>query len=128
MLQRFASTVRGCLRAGDLIGRWGGEEFLLVLPRATLAEATEVVRRVQATIAGCESPPSFTFSAGIACAGEGRVRYDLEQLLAVADQRLYIAKRTRDAVVSRDDDVAPPEAPTTHPMPVASEASAALSL
>ena len=103
VLQRFASLARGCLRSGDMIGRWGGEEFLLVLPRATLDEAAAVTRRVQEAIAASEAAPAFTFSAGVASASEGRVRYDLEQLLAQADRRLYLAKRSRDAVVWQDD-------------------------
>lgn len=79
-----------------------GEEFLVVLPKSTLAEAVSVAERVQQTIAECEAAPKFTFSAGIACASEARVRYNLEELLAVADERLYVAKRTRNTVVSTD--------------------------
>ncbi|ARN19612.1 GGDEF domain-containing protein [Piscinibacter gummiphilus] len=102
VLQRFVAKAKGCLRASDLLGRWGGEEFLVVLPKSTLAEAVSVAERVQQTIAECEAAPKFTFSAGIACASEARVRYNLEELLAVADERLYVAKRTRNTVVSTD--------------------------
>lgn len=102
VLQRFSTIAKTCLRSSDLLGRWGGEEFLLVLPKSSVEEASAVADRVRQAIAASESSPKFTFSAGIACAGEPRVHYDLEELLSVADQRLYVAKRTRNTVVSTD--------------------------
>jgi diguanylate cyclase (GGDEF)-like protein len=102
VLQRFVSHARHCLRSTDLIGRWGGEEFLLVLPKSTLEEAVAVTHRVHQTIAASEAEPRFTFSAGIACVGEPRVQHDLEALLAIADERLYVAKRTRNTTTWRD--------------------------
>ena len=102
VLQRFSTIAKTCLRSSDLLGRWGGEEFLLVLPKSSVEEASAVADRVRQAIAASESNPKFTFSAGIACADESRVHYDLEELLSVADQRLYVAKRTRNTVVSTD--------------------------
>ena len=102
VLQRFVSHAKRCLRSTDLIGRWGGEEFLLVLPRSTIEEALAITRRVQLAIAASETEPRFTFSAGVACASEARVGYDLEALLAIADERLYVAKRTRNTAAWRD--------------------------
>jgi diguanylate cyclase (GGDEF)-like protein len=102
VLQRFVSEAKSCLRSSDLLGRWGGEEFLLVLPKTTIEEAVAVTRRVQHAIAASEAGPQFTFSAGVACASEARVKYDLESLLAAADARLYVAKRTRNTTTWND--------------------------
>lgn len=99
VLQRFVCEVKACLRSTDLLGRWGGEEFVLVLPSSSVEDAIAVTRRIQKVIAASPELPAFSFSAGIACAGEERVKYDLEQLLSLADQRLYAAKRNRNTFV-----------------------------
>ncbi|HEX3138813.1 MAG TPA: GGDEF domain-containing protein [Rhizobacter sp.] len=103
VLERFVADARRCLRSTDLLARWGGEEFLLVLPKSTIDEAVVVTRRVQQAIAASEATPKCTFSAGVACVSEARVRYDLEALMAVADQRLYVAKRTRNTIIWDDE-------------------------
>ena len=106
VLQYFTMRAKFCLRTTDLLGRWGGEEFLIVLPKSTLEDAVAAINRVQQAISGSDFSPKFTFSAGVACAHEAKVQYDLEALLSTADQRLYMAKRTRNTVVCAD--LAPP--------------------
>ena len=46
MLRTFAGAARAELRAGDVLARWGGEEFLLMLPDTGLAEATRCCSRM----------------------------------------------------------------------------------
>ena len=95
LLRDFAACVSGGTRRGDLVFRYGGEEFLLVLPAAGVGEPSAVVqdlaRRWQ------EERPGVTFSAGVASAGE-------PDPVAAADARLYRAKALgRDRVVGTDD-------------------------
>jgi diguanylate cyclase (GGDEF)-like protein len=98
-------------RRYDWIGRWGGDEFLMVLPGANLVEAEEVAARLRAIIQeaefGFEGHPEekLKVSLGVACfsAREGD-ETSLNQLLAHADSALYAAKEGgRDQVaVYRD--------------------------
>jgi diguanylate cyclase (GGDEF)-like protein len=92
-LQRFAATIRANMRAADLFGRLGGEEFAAVLP-ATLAEAVSVAERVRCAfeadgeeIAGLHI--GATVSAGVAAGHPAR---GFDALLARADAALYRAK------------------------------------
>ncbi len=98
VLTTFARTARQTLRDGDLFGRIGGDEFVILLPETGRAHAMEVVERlrtnVQHSAAVLEDGTSLavTLSIGVADAPEaGRV--SLEQLLQAADKALYNSKQ-----------------------------------
>jgi diguanylate cyclase (GGDEF)-like protein len=97
-LAAAADILRGQLRPYDLIGRFGGEEFSILLPNASTAEAVQVAERLRATLAreplpGAHShdPLQITVSIGVA-ATEHPADRDLTDLLAAADAALYQAK------------------------------------
>lgn len=102
VLREFARVSRGSLRADDILGRWGGEEFLLVLPDTTLDSALASVERLRVLALAIEVPAAqasvrVTFSAGLATTGEGA--RSLEEIIARADAALYEAKNEgRDLV------------------------------
>src|SRR2546430_15920965 len=86
--------MRDAIRPYDSIGRYGGEEFLLVLSNCdTIGAAALAERLLQAvrkdTIVLAEGPVSVTLSAGVATSG---VIQDPETLVGVADAALYRAK------------------------------------
>lgn len=83
----FADTLAHSLRAGDSAVRYGGEEFLLFLPRTTTEQLGAILERVQATWAA--RSPMTTFSAGAALIEPER---GIIQALGFADRRLYAAK------------------------------------
>jgi diguanylate cyclase (GGDEF)-like protein len=101
VLKDFASTLQRMVRKTDVLGRVGGEEFLLILPESTPEEARTIVERM--LLAVRRSRPladqlsfRYTFSAGIACAARGD---DASALYRRADLALYAAKmRGRDQV------------------------------
>ena len=97
VLKRFAEATADVLRESDALGRWGGEEFLLVLPGATPANAQTALTRLQAAVRDAVLPGrAVTFSAGVAAY---RGTENTEALLARADRALYEAKRAgRDRV------------------------------
>lgn len=104
VLAGFAARVTAMMRGGDLFGRWGGEEFLLVLPDTEPVDALCVADRIRAAMAQTpvvEGAPSVTVSGGMACAAEVRgVAQALLKLLELADQRLYLAKHQRNQIVA----------------------------
>lgn len=96
VLAQLADILQRQLRASDLACRFGGEEFIIVMPGASLSEAREriekIARHVRETpihLAHASLPP-VTFSAGLAEAF--RHGDNSESLLRAADQALYIAK------------------------------------
>jgi len=101
VLREAAHRMRDAIRPYDSIGRYGGEEFLLVLSNCdTIGAAAIAERLLQAvrkdTIVLAEGPVSVTLSAGVATSG---VVQDPETLLGAADAALYRAKRSgRDRV------------------------------
>jgi diguanylate cyclase (GGDEF)-like protein len=106
VLKRFADTMTLTLREGDVFGRWGGEEFLLLLPGATLQTAQMVLARMQVKARDIILPNlQVTFSAGIATDNRGE---PTDALLARADAALYRAKNSgRNRIASADDATSP---------------------
>ena len=94
-LRHLVETARTVLRATDAIARFGGEEFLLLLPDATLFEAHAAVVRLQRALAqrACvhEGQRLFvTFSAGVAICQPGE---SADELVKRADRTMYAAKQ-----------------------------------
>lgn len=104
VLKEFARVSRGSLRAGDTLGRWGGEEFLLILPDTTLDAALASIERLRVLAMAIQVPcPDenvsirVTFSAGLATTADGA--RSLDEIIARADAALYEAKKEgRDLV------------------------------
>ena len=101
-LRAVTDGLRSQLRGYDLAGRFGGEEFAVLLPQAREQDALNVAERLRAHIAGLSIPVDdqdeaagcirLTISVGVASlAGESR---ELTDLLAAADAALYHAKET----------------------------------
>lgn len=93
VLRDVAFRWRLSLRAYEMAYRLGGEEFLVLLPGATAAEAEEVAERLRAAV--CAAPVAgqqVTMSFGVAASAEGEP-FDFDALYARADVALYRAKR-----------------------------------
>jgi diguanylate cyclase (GGDEF)-like protein len=93
VLQEVAAICRLELRAGDYLGRMGGEEFAVILPETGTDEACEVAERLRRAIAEpvCGPAGEIRVTAGIGAATLARPQ-DLETLMANADDALYAAK------------------------------------
>ncbi len=107
VLKEFASASREALRAEDVLGRWGGEEFLLIMPQATMALALSTLERLRTRLLRIELPPSgaglrVSVSAGVA--SDDNHTQSLDELIARADSALYVAKHAgRDMVRVADE-------------------------
>jgi len=96
-LVHAADIIRNNTREVDLLARLGGEEFTLVMPKASAGEGREIVDRLRQTFLETPMPVgddavTLTFSAGISAYNADGT--DLETLIMVADRRLYVAKNS----------------------------------
>jgi diguanylate cyclase (GGDEF)-like protein len=94
VLQAVAKAASLRLRSTDVLARWGGEEFLLLMPATTATEATFAVARIRQALAQLDlhmagQPLGITFSAGLT---EWQAGESMDQMLERADQLLYRAK------------------------------------
>jgi diguanylate cyclase (GGDEF)-like protein len=93
VLRDVAFRWRLSLRAYEMAYRLGGEEFLVLLPGATVEEAEEVAERLRASIGAAPiAGQTVTMSFGVAASADGEA-FDFEALYARADLALYRAKR-----------------------------------
>lgn len=93
-LRHFARIARGALREVDVLARWGGEEFLLMMPATTAEQAMTGLERLRHQLALASPPPSLptvriTCSAGVAL---HEASATLQHTIDQADQALYRAK------------------------------------
>ena len=92
-LQAFAGACQDTVRSTDLVGRYGGEEFVLLIPGASAVRAEHIADEISRRLAqvptadGLEMP---TASYGVALY-DARTS-DVEELIAAADEALYTAK------------------------------------
>jgi len=98
VLVKIAGIFQSIIRKHDWVGRWGGEEFLIILPGP--CDVVYLAERVRGEIANSEfshGATSFgiTVSIGVACAKQAD---QIDQILKNADEALYMAKLTKNTV------------------------------
>jgi len=113
VLVEVAALMRLAAPADAVLARWGGEEFVIVLPAATRATAYELAERLRVMLASHPFPEGIQITASFGVAGQGDTvdgsddglvpdpaeRPGIDQLIRAADQRLYLAKgRGRNTV------------------------------
>jgi diguanylate cyclase (GGDEF)-like protein/PAS domain S-box-containing protein len=110
VLRGLAAQVQACLRGHDVVGRWGGEELLVLLPEADRNAATQCAERIRARVAAWRHvvrsgvEVGVTVSVGVAVAAAGCTLP--EAVVDAADAAMYAAKRAgRDRVEVHSDDV-----------------------
>jgi diguanylate cyclase (GGDEF)-like protein len=105
VLQWMAQTLQSALRVQDIVARWGGEEFLILLPDTSLGEAMEIAERLrelveESIVGGTPILLNVSFSAGVS---NSRTNRNVNELCKVADQALNIAKQKRNRIASQDE-------------------------
>jgi diguanylate cyclase len=97
VLKAVAHAIRSCVKGRDLVARFGGEEFVVLLPATSLAGAQALAEQVRGTIAAArirrggsaEAVGAITVSLGVATRRPGEA---IERLIERADQALYRSK------------------------------------
>ncbi|KMT56341.1 sensor domain-containing diguanylate cyclase [Pseudomonas fildesensis] len=98
-LVRVVEGLEACVRPGDLLARWGGDEFMLILPKSALETAKMLAERIRQKIRDVPAVGDFkvTLSLGVV---ERRMGESPAALMARADQALYRSKAAGKDVVS----------------------------
>lgn len=94
-IRAVASAIRACIQADDLLFRWGGDEFLVVLFGATEPEARERFRYLgprlkETSLAGLSSPIDLSAAVGLAPFAEAT---SVDDVIVLADAMMYGAKK-----------------------------------
>jgi diguanylate cyclase (GGDEF)-like protein len=105
VLHDMAQLMKHALRKQDVISRWGGEEFLILLPGSTQAEAIDIGERLRLLVQGSNfsfngHAVSITVSIGV---GNSASCKDVDNIDKISDKALYKAKLTRNAVALHYD-------------------------
>lgn len=98
VLRKIASLFHSMIRKQDLVGRWGGEEFLIIVPGRCAVQM--LAERVRSEVAATQyrygtAVFHITVSIGIACSDETSIE---DEILKQADDALYRAKKTKNAI------------------------------
>ncbi|UQZ33095.1 hypothetical protein C2I18_05690 [Paenibacillus sp. PK3_47] len=105
VLRDFARNIESCLSSGDLFGRFGGEEFAVLLHRAGEADSSGIAERLRLSVQNSvidEAPLPYTVSIGIITIQPDE-RLPLDMLYKLSDTALYAAKQQgRNCVVRYD--------------------------
>lgn len=102
VLMAAGQAVRGAIRQSDLVVRWGGEEFLVLLPEHSAPQALAVASRIQLAIKG-ERFEGFQVTASFGVATRSTAE-DFDAWFARADKALYEAKKAgRDCIRAADN-------------------------
>lgn len=105
VLKESAKILSSCIRTSDTLGRWGGEEFLIICPNSKQEDAIKLANRINIAIKQhtfSTYPKKVTMSLGVAsyCS----IFKKAEDIVASADIALYKAKQAgRDRVVGEND-------------------------
>jgi len=97
VLKEVARILDKTIRSGDVLARWGGEEFAILLPQTTIHQATQLAERIRSRISTQEimhdsAPLKTTVSIGVSTRDENTK--DIEELFKNADNELYTAKQS----------------------------------
>jgi diguanylate cyclase (GGDEF)-like protein len=102
VLKNAALTINQMLRSGDILVRWGGEEFLIIMPHTQIRHARAALTRLLQSGLGLHLGHTMTASIGIA----ERLRDeapDRNHLVEIADRRMYLAKKGgRNQIIDND--------------------------
>jgi diguanylate cyclase (GGDEF)-like protein len=95
-LKEIANTCLTNIREVDLLGRWGGDEFIVMLPESGQASTILIAERLQKSISNLSfavegKPVSLTISAGVAV--EDKTKLSFNELFSNCDSALYSAKQ-----------------------------------
>jgi diguanylate cyclase (GGDEF)-like protein len=121
VLRELGGVLQGCVRSIDTVGRYGGDEFAVLLVDTGISGALQVAERIRRTVAATTFRGERNLSLQITLSG-GAATYPLhgmswQELLDRSDKAMYLAKaRGRDRICAADDLRGAGSAPVTPPV------------
>jgi diguanylate cyclase (GGDEF)-like protein len=107
VIRGIGETIRSSCREFDFAARYGGEEFTVILPETPLDEAMSVAERIRVRIAEHDFPGISAVTASIGVSNYPSNAFDKQDLIRLADDALYVAKKEgRDRVSYLNDQLA----------------------
>ncbi len=105
VLVHVATLMRGMMREGDIAARLGGEEFVVLLSHCNAEQSSVFAERLRASIqtstAGSPLARGIRVTASLGTADSATAKYDLGEMLRIADERMYLAKQAgRNRVIA----------------------------
>lgn len=100
LLQKIAAVLRECFRSEDIIARYGGDEFAVILPSTTIDEVPKIFQRIRSIcLKGSTPEMPLSISVGAACKVEKS--QDINSIIKEADSQMYknklLRKKNRDS-------------------------------
>jgi diguanylate cyclase (GGDEF)-like protein/putative nucleotidyltransferase with HDIG domain len=126
VLREISKLLTSLLRKGDVVARFGGEEFVILLPGTDTDEAVFLAERVRSAVESCEIPlkdgATLRCTVSVGVAGYPDHGKEFSDLIRLADEAMYQAKRTRNAVARAGEPHAVPRLSTPQATPPTSAA------
>ncbi len=91
VLKRFAQILKECTRQTDTVGRWGGEEFIIIYPNSNLDNALLLAQKLHLALKECKDLQKYNLTVSIGL-GVPKKEFTLEQFIQNVDEALYKAK------------------------------------
>jgi len=120
-LQEFSTLLRATIRKTDILGRYGGEEFLIILPNTAAIGAVNLGEKLRSAVESFKIDQDgtqihITASFGVASTSDGQV-FNHDQLLQMTDKALYVAKQSGRNRVCSLTEIAPGKDFAVEPLP-----------
>ncbi|MFW5998502.1 MAG: diguanylate cyclase domain-containing protein [Halanaerobiaceae bacterium] len=88
LLKTISKILKNCCRQEDIIARWGGDEFVILLPQTTNQEAKKICKRINGFCQDCEEN-LFQISIALGYATKTKPEQDIEKILKKAEKKVY---------------------------------------
>ena len=103
VLRTVVETIRRCIRATDILVRYGGDEFLLIMPGITEDRFTQQLRYIKRRIHKSDIPGYSGLRLSVSIGGILAVKEPLTNAVSRADKNMYLAKNRKNTVVTDDN-------------------------
>ncbi|MCA9079420.1 MAG: diguanylate cyclase [Planctomycetaceae bacterium] len=105
VLQQVGECLQNNVRDDDIVGRYGGEEFAIVMPHATIEQANQTAERMRRALQEIRFEQGLSITASVGVSGANLHARSPQELIEQADKCLYVAKRNGRNQVVRFDEV-----------------------